>query len=129
MQAGLGEVKRVALIAADKSAQAFASIVPFPNRAADGECILEATLVTPNAEAMMLSATGFKPGIALNIEMNSEGEKQHPSADADVNGSYEWVVLPFKKGLAKGHAQVSVQADNCKPNLSFAWGIGSYVLQ
>ena len=87
MQAGLGEVKRVGLIADDKSAQVFASAVPFPNRATDGGCTLEATLVTPNAEAVMLSATGFKPGVTLNIEMNSEGEKQHPSGKTDATGS------------------------------------------
>ncbi len=98
MQAGLGEVKRVGLIADDKSAQVFASAVPFPNRATDGGCTLEATLVTPNAEAVMLSATGFKPGVTLNIEMNSEGEKQHPSGKTDANGAHEWVVLPLRKG-------------------------------
>jgi hypothetical protein len=129
MQAGLGEVKRVALIAVDKSAQAFASVVPFPNRASDGGCTLEATLVTPKAEAVMLSAVGFKAGVALDIEMNSEGERQRPAARTDANGAYEWVVLPFKKGLAKGRAQVSVHADNCNPALSFAWGDGSYALQ
>jgi hypothetical protein len=129
MQAGSGEVKRVALMATDKSAQVFASVVPFPNRAIDGGCSVEATLVTRTAEAVMLSATGFKPGVTLDIEMNSEGEKQHPSAKADANGAYEWVVLPFKKGLAKGRAQVSVHSDGCSPALSFAWGDGSYVLQ
>jgi hypothetical protein len=129
MQAGLGEVKRVALMATDKSAQAFASVVPFPNRATDAGCTLEETLVTPKAEAVMLSATGFKPGVALDIEMNSEGEIQHFSGKTDANGAYEWVVLPFKKGLTKGRAQVSVRSEGCKPSLSFAWGEGSYVLQ
>jgi len=129
MQAGLGEVKRLALIADDKSAKVFASVVPFPNRAAEGGCTLEATLVTPKAEAVMLSAAGFKPGITLDIEMNSEGEKQHFSGKTDAKGAYEWVVLPFKKGLTKGRAQVSVHSDNCNPALSFAWGEGSYVLQ
>jgi hypothetical protein len=129
MQAGFGETKRVGLIATDKSAQVFASVVPFPNRGTDGGCTLDATLVTPNAEAMLLSVTGFKPGVALDIEMNSEGEKQHPSAKTDANGAYEWVVLPFKKGLTKGSAQVSVHSESCKPSLSFEWGAGSYVLQ
>jgi hypothetical protein len=129
MQAGLGEIKRVALIATDKSAQAFASVVPFPNRASDAGCTLEETLVTPKAEAVMLSAAGFKPGVTLDIEMNSEGEIQHPSGRTDANGVYEWVVLPFKKGLTKGRARVSVRSDSCRPALSFAWGEGSYVLQ
>ena len=129
MQAGLGETKRVGLIAADKSAQVFTSVVPFPNRAADGACALEASLVTPNAEAVMLSARGFKPGVDLDIEMNFEGEKQHPVAKTDGDGAYEWVVLPFKKGLTKGRAQVTVRADGCSPTLSFAWGAGSYALQ
>jgi hypothetical protein len=129
MQAGLGEVRRLALIAADKSAQVFASVVPFPNRVTDGGCALEATLVTSKAEAVMLSATGFRPGVALDIEMNSEGEKQHPSTKTDEKGAHEWVVLPFKEGLTKGRMQVSVHSDNCNPSLSFAWGEGSYVLQ
>jgi hypothetical protein len=124
-----GETKRVGLIATDNSGKAFGSVVPFPNRAADGGCTLETTLVTPNAEAVMLSVTGFKPGVTLNIEMNSEGEIQHPAAKTDVSGAYEWVVLPFKRGLTKGRAQVSVQSDACDPALSFAWGAGSYVLR
>ena len=103
----------MALIATDKSAQVFASVVPFPNRATDAGCTVEETLVTPKAEAVMLSATGFKPGVALDIEMNSEGEIQHPSGKTDANGAYEWVVLPFKKGLTKGRAQVSVHAEGC----------------
>jgi hypothetical protein len=129
MQAGLGEVKRVALIATDKSAQVFASVVPFPNRATDAGCAIEETLVTPKAEAVMLSASGFKPGVALDIKMNSEGEIQHPAAKTDEKGAYEWVVLPFKKGLTKGRAQVSVRSGGCSPVLSFAWGEGSYALQ
>jgi hypothetical protein len=129
MQAGSGEIKRVALIAEDKSAQVFASVVPFPNRASDGGCSLEATLVTPKAEAVMLSATGFKPSIALDIEVNSEGEIQRPSGKTDANGVYEWVVLPFKRGLTEGRAQISVHSNSCNPSLSFAWGEGSYVLQ
>jgi hypothetical protein len=129
MLAGLGETKRLGLIATDKAAQAFASIVPFQNRATDGGCTLEATLVTPNAEAMLLSVTGFRPGVALNIESTSEGEKQHPSGKTDGNGAYDWVILPFKKGLPKGRAQVSVHSDGCSPALSFAWGTDSYVLQ
>jgi hypothetical protein len=129
MQAGLGEVKRVALITEDKSVHVFASVVPFPNRVTDAACTLEETLVTPKAEAVMLAATGFKPGVALDIEMNSEGEIQHPSGKTDANGAYEWVVLPFKKGLTKGRTQVSVRSEGCKPSLSFAWGDGSYVLQ
>lgn len=119
----------MALIAEDKSAEVFASVVPFPNRANDAGCALEETLVTPKAEAVMLSATGFNPGIALDIEMNSEGEIQHPSGKTDANGAYEWVALPFKRGLTKGRAKVFVYSGGCNPSLSFAWGEGSYVLQ
>jgi hypothetical protein len=129
MQAGLGEVKRVALMSEDKSIHAFASVVPFPNRTTDGACTVEATLVTPKAEAVMLSATGFKPETTLDIEMNSEGEIQHPAGKTDASGAHEWVVLPFKKGLTKGRARVSVHSGACNPSLSFAWGEGSYVLQ
>jgi hypothetical protein len=129
MMAGLGETKRLGLIATDKAAQAFASIVPFPNRATDGGCTLEATLVTPNAEAMLLFVTGFKPGVPLKIESTSEGEKQYSSGKTDGNGAYDWAILPFKKGLIKGRAQVSVRSDGCGPTLSFAWGTDSYILQ
>jgi hypothetical protein len=40
--------------------------------------------------AVMLSATGFRPGIALDIRMNSEGEIQRPSGETDADGAYEW---------------------------------------
>ena len=129
MMAGLGETKRLGLVASDQTARAFASVVPFPNRATEAGCNLEATLVTPNAEAMMLSGSGFKPGARLDVEIISEGEKQHPAATANENGIYEGVVLPFKKGLTKGRTQVSVRSGNCNPSVSFPWGADSYALQ
>jgi hypothetical protein len=129
MLGGLGETKRVGLVASDKAANAYASVVPFRNRGTDGACILEATLVTPNAEAVMLSGSGFKPNARLDVEITSEGEKQHPAANANENGGYEGVLLPFIKGLAKGRTQASVRSANCKPVVSFSWGTGSYALQ
>jgi hypothetical protein len=129
MSGALGEPKRVGLVAADKGAYAFGSVVPFPNRGTDAGCTLEATLVTPNAEAVILSGSGFKPGIRLNVEISSEGEKQHLASNASENGSYEGAVLPFKKGVTKGRTQVSVLTETCKPEVSFAWGTGSYALQ
>ena len=99
---GLGEPKRVGLISRDKTAQVFASVVPFPNRATDAGCVLEARLVTPNAEAVMLFGSGFEPGGRLNWKSLQRGEKQHPAASANQNGTYSSVILPFKKGLAKG---------------------------
>jgi hypothetical protein len=77
----------------------------------------------------MLTATGFKPGIAVDIEMNSENEIQHPAGKTDADGSYEWVALPFKKGLTKGRARVSVHSSTCNPSVSFSWGEGAYVIQ
>lgn len=129
MQAGMGETKRVALVATDKSAQVFASVVPFPRIGTDRGCTIEARLVTPNAEAMMLSVKGTKPGAAIETEMNSEGEKQRSSAKTGADGAYEWVALPFKSGLTKGHAEVTARSEGCNPSLSFAWGAGSYALQ
>jgi len=129
MSGGLGETKRIGLIAPDKSTQVFAVVVPFPNRGMDAGCSIEAALVTPNAEAVLMFATGFKSGEQLDIQIVSEGERQSPSAKADPNGNYEWVVLPFKKGLTKGQARVSVRTAACTPTLPFSWGEGSYRLQ
>ncbi|MDP9053602.1 MAG: hypothetical protein M3N93_04780 [Acidobacteriota bacterium] len=117
------------MIAADKSAQAFASVVPFPIHNSDAGCSLEALLVTPNAEAVLVSLTGFKPGVSLDLESTSESEAGRSSGKADEKGNYEWIILPFRKGLTKGRTQVTVHADGCSPTLSFAWGTGSYVLQ
>ena len=83
----------------------------------------------PTREAVMLFGSGFEPGGRLNLEITSEGEKQHPAATANQNGTYSSVILPFKKGLAKGRTQVSVRSKECNPVLSFSWGTDSYALQ
>jgi hypothetical protein len=129
MFGGLGETKRFGLIASDKKARAFASVVPFPNRASDAECTLEATLVTPQAEAVMLFGSGFKAGARLDLEIRSEGETQHPTANANEKGIYEGVILPFRKGFVNGRTQASIHSGNCSPAVSFSWGADSYVLQ
>ena len=68
-----------------------------------------------------------------NVEYDVDRVLQTIDDEAFVMGALyaqdEWVVLPFKKGLTKGRARVSVRSEGCKPSLSFAWGEGSYVLQ
>ena len=75
MLAGLGETKRVGLIASDKAGQAFAGIVPFPNR--DGRRLQSGgEHYVKCGNNGLLSVAGFKPNAPLEIESRSEGEKQ-----------------------------------------------------
>lgn len=128
MMAALGETKRVGLVA-DDTAKAFANVVPFPNRAVHGGCVLSATIMTPNAEGVLLSASGFQPNSGVAIESVSEGEVKNSVAKADQNGAYETVLQPYRKGVTEGRTQVSVRSGSCHPVLSFAWGKSSYTLQ
>ncbi len=123
---GLAEPKRFGLVSSDQSIKVFAVVVPFPNRSTDHGCTLEEILLVPNSEAVILRGSGFAKGASLRIGADAEGENRDQMVKADDSGVYEMLLLPFKKGVAKGRTTVTFQSDSCSPMLSFDWGKGSY---
>jgi hypothetical protein len=129
LSGGLAEPKRFALISTDQTIKVFAAIVPFPNGTTDHGCTLAEVLLVGNAEAVILRGSGFSGDAKVLIAAVTNDEKQEQSVKADESGAYEMVMLPFKKGVAKGRTTVTFRTDTCSPSLSFDWGKDSYQLQ
>jgi hypothetical protein len=117
-----GEPSRLALISADQSIKIFAKIVPIPLRGEDKGCTVEAVLLTPGAEIVFIEGTGFPPNSEVVMDSESEGERHGAKAKADANGRYVSAILPYKQGLVRGTAKVSLRSAACSPGLSFPWG-------
>jgi hypothetical protein len=117
-----GEPSRLALISEDQSVKVFAKIVPIPLRGEDKGCSIEAVLLTPSSEIVFIEGTGFQPNSDVVMDSESEGERHGGKAKTDTNGRYVSAILPYKQGLARGTAKVTVKAPGCSPSVSFPWG-------
>lgn len=126
---GLAEPKRFGLVSADQLTKVFVTVIPFPNQSTDRGCVLEETLLVGNSEAVIIRGSGFPPHSKLGIQVMVDGEKQERSAEIGEGGTYETILLPYKKGLPKGRTAVAFRTDSCAPSLSFDWGTSSYQLQ
>ena len=124
-----GEPYRFALVSKDGEFKAFASVVPFPITAHDKACFLEAIRLLPDAEEMLLRGTGFPPATPVHIDIDSEGEKHGGDVTSDEKGGYTFVLMPYKKDIAKGEAKVKASNAACKPALKFTWGKGTYHIE
>jgi hypothetical protein len=117
-----GEPSRLALISSDQSTKLYAKIVPIPLKDEDKGCSVEAVLLTPGSELVAIEATGFPSNTDIVMDTDSEGERHGGKAKTDANGRYVSAILPFKQGLARGTAKVSLKAAGCSPSVSFLWG-------
>ena len=117
-----GEPSRLALISADQSIKVFAKIVPIPLRGEDNGCSVEAVLLTPGAELVLIEGTGFPPNSDIVLDSESEGERHGGKAKTDVNGRYVSGILPYKQGMARGTTKVNLTSAGCSPSVSFPWG-------
>jgi len=117
-----GEPSRVALVSADQAVKVFAKIVPMPLRGEDKGCNVEAVLLMPGAEVVLIEGSGFPPNSDVVFDSESEGERHGGKAKTDENGRYSSAILPYKQGLARGVAKVSLKSAGCSPSVSFPWG-------
>src|ERR1700743_2825432 len=97
-----GEPVRLGLVSADNATRVFAKVIPVPLRGEDRGCRVEATLLTPGAELVLIEGLGFPPTRDLTLESNSEGERHEGKGKTDGDGRYVSAVLPYKQGLAAG---------------------------
>jgi len=117
-----GEPSRLALISADQAIKLYAKIVPIPLKGEDKGCSVEAVLLTPGFELVAIEATGFPPNTDIVMDTDSEGERHGGKARTDTNGRYISAILPYKQGLARGTAKVTLKASGCSPSVTFPWG-------
>ena len=95
-----GEPVRLGLVSADGT-KVFAKVVPNPLRAEDRGCSVDATLLTPGAELVLIEGAGFPPNSDLTMESVSEGERHGGPGKVDTEGRYVSAILPSVKGVAR----------------------------
>jgi hypothetical protein len=117
-----GEPVRLGLVSEDGSAKVFAKLNPIPIRGEDRGCRVEATLLTPGAEAVLIEGSGFPPSRQATFDSDSEGERHRGNVKMDAEGAYTGLVLPYTKGVASGTLHVTLKSGKCAPALSVPWG-------
>lgn len=124
--AARGEPKRFGFVSQDGRTKAFISVIPFPIAGTDRGCSVEAILLTPNAEAMLIHGSGFGPDSAVHSMAISENGKQEGDLKSDATGNvYEIQLLPYSAGTSK----VTLTSKSCSPSLSYHSGKGTYRMQ
>jgi len=117
-----GEPLRLGLVGSDQKTRVFARIVPVPIRGEDRGCSVEATLLTPGAELVLIEGNGFAENSEVTMDANSEGEKHGGKLARGSDGKILTALLPYKQGLTRGTAKVTLKSAACSPSLSFSWG-------
>jgi len=117
-----GEPSRLALVSADQSIKLYAKIVPIPLRGEDKGCSVEAVLLMPGSELVLIEGVGFPPNSDIVLDSESEGERHGGKAKTDANGRYVSGILPYKQGVARGTTKVDLKSAGCSPSVSFPWG-------
>jgi hypothetical protein len=117
-----GEPLRLGLVSADGATKVFARIVPIPIRGEDRGCSLEATLLTPAAEVVLIEGVGFIANGDVKVNSESEGERHSVKGKADADGRYTSAILPYKQGIEKGSVKITLESDKCTPLVNVQWG-------
>ncbi len=117
-----GEPARFGVVSMDGSIKVFAKIVPLPLKGEDKGCSVEAVLLTPGSELVLIEGTGFPPNSDIALDSESEGERHGGKAKTDADGRYVSGILPYKQGVARGTTKVNLKASGCSPSVSFPWG-------
>jgi hypothetical protein len=110
-----GEPVRLGLVSADGATKVFAKVVPVPLRAEDRGCSVEATLLTPGAELVLIEGLGFPSNGDITMNSESEGERHSAKGKADADGRYTSALLPYRQGVAQGTTKVSLETAKCAP--------------
>jgi hypothetical protein len=124
--AAKGEPKRFGLVSRDHNFKAFISIVPFPVEGVDAICSVEAILLTPKAEALLVLGRGFPANSEVRMQANSAGETHFTTEMTDDRGNFSKIQLPYVEGKSNGLIRVTAQSKACAPFVDFQWGRDSY---
>jgi hypothetical protein len=108
----VGQPRRFVLTGKDKKPLAMGEVVPFPASGTDGNCTVEAVLLAPNGAATLLLGSGFEPNEPIAFASTSWDEKVGSTRNADANGAYQSMVLPFVKGHDQGDTSVEVPPEH-----------------
>lgn len=117
-----GEPQRVGLISPDHKVQVFAKVTPIPLRVVQNGCTLDATMLAPAGQVVLLDASGFASGTDFAFSSNSEGDIVKGAKKTTKDGTFSTALAPFKKGLSKGTVTVELKSSACAPVIKIPWG-------
>jgi hypothetical protein len=117
-----GEPIRLALVSGDGATRVYARLVPEPLRGEDRGCTVDATLLTPRAELVLIEGTGFPANSELVLDSESEGERHAGPGKVGADGRYVGAVLPHKLGVPFGTVKVVLKSAKCSPSVKIPWG-------
>jgi hypothetical protein len=126
LMAAKGEPYRFRLSSKDGKYQAFASVIPFPIIGVDKSCSVEAILLLPDAEGVLVLAKGFKVFSSIQVKIDSAGDEKSRNVPTDEAGKFSLVLMPYKKDMSQGVTTVALDSPDCHPSLKFTWGKGTY---
>ncbi len=119
---GMSGQPRRFVLSDSKKAVAMGEVVPFPATSTDGGCSIEAVLLSRNAEGVLILAKGFEPNEKLDLATIAFGELSKTDGQAEANGTYMSMLLPYVEGHAEGTTTMSLTGMKCRPTTTFRWG-------
>ncbi len=117
-----GEPLRLGLVSEDGDTRVLGKIVPVPLRGEDRGCSIEGVLLTPAAELVLVTGSGFPAGSELTMDADSEGEHHSAKVKAGTDGQYMTALGPYKQGVSRGTAKVTLKSAGCSPTVTIPWG-------
>ncbi len=123
--ASLGEEKRMAVISEDGKIAGFAAVVPFPLEASDKDCKLSVVRVSPQADVVLVRASGLKPGQGLTVSKRYGYEKSSEKYTASEDGNWQSVLDTQNSMQPSGQATIAISDAGCAVSVSFRYGPGS----
>jgi hypothetical protein len=122
LQPVAGEPVRLGLISADGTTRVFGKLTPVRLEGGDGGCGVEATLLTPAGELVLIEGSGFPANQEVTMDSDSGNERHSGKGKADNEGRYATALLPFRQGAAGGVTKVRLKAGGCSPAVLVPWG-------
>jgi hypothetical protein len=116
-----GEPVRLGLVSEDGTKKVLAKTVPVPLQGEDRGCTIEATLLSPGAEVVLVEGVGFLSDSEITMDSQSGNEHIAGKGKADSGGRYKSIILPVKKGILNGTTRLKLTGSGCAPSIDIQW--------
>lgn len=124
--AARGEPVRFVLATEDGKFMVPGTVVPFPISGSGTNCRIEARLVQPDGQAILLYADGLPPNSVIPFKAFSEGDTETPTFATNAAGHAATIDMPFVDGKDSGTLKVAIDSKGCSTSLEIPWGIAAY---
>lgn len=121
-----GEPYEVTLISADQKLRAFAKIIPFPNEASDGRCLLTLELLSTKGEAVAILGQGFEANeeiVTVSEYTQDKTDRVETRFKTPPDGKFVIIESPPVMAKQSGAASFTAIGKSCKLTVSYEWGV------